>query len=121
MILSIKIFKLKVHAHQENASERERKGGVSALGGHMTRKMWDLIPVLDCSQLLKLCPSQCKLLIYPITTSGPRVDSARRNMSGKSRRGSVDTRRGPSDTGTDRTRAARIILQKYHELIRGLH
>ncbi|XP_056915540.1 glycogenin-1-like [Takifugu flavidus] len=47
----------------------------------MTRKMWDLIPVLDCSQLLKLCPSQCKLLICPITTSGAWVDSARRTMS----------------------------------------
>lgn len=48
--------------------------------------MWDLIPVLDCSQLLKLCPSQCKLLICPTTTSGAWVDSARRTMSGKSRR-----------------------------------
>lgn len=71
-----------------------RAGGVSAVSGHMTRKMWDLIPVLDCSQLVKLCPSQFKLLICPIKTSGPWVDSARRTMSGKSRRCS-DTRRGP--------------------------
>ncbi|CAJ1074377.1 glycogenin-1a [Xyrichtys novacula] len=47
----------------------------------MTRKMWGLIPVLDCSQLLKLCPSQCKLSILPITTPAPRADSPQRTMS----------------------------------------
>ncbi|XP_041668848.1 glycogenin-1a [Cheilinus undulatus] len=47
----------------------------------MTRKMWGLIPVLDCSQLLKLCPSQCKLSIYPFTTPAPRADSPQRTMS----------------------------------------
>ncbi|XP_051252363.1 glycogenin-1a isoform X2 [Dicentrarchus labrax] len=47
----------------------------------MTRKMWGLIPVLDCSQLLKLCPSQCKPFICPITTPGLRLDSTQRTMS----------------------------------------
>lgn len=40
-----------------------------------------MIAVLDCSQLLKLCPSQCKLSILPITTPAPRVDSPQRTMS----------------------------------------
>ncbi|XP_023118277.1 glycogenin-1-like [Amphiprion ocellaris] len=47
----------------------------------MTRKMWGLIPVLDCSQLLRLCPSQCKPYVCPITTPDPRVDSSQRTMS----------------------------------------
>ncbi|XP_056248922.1 glycogenin-1a [Seriola aureovittata] len=47
----------------------------------MTRKMWGLIPVLDCSQLLRLCPSQCKPCAFPITTPDPRVDSPQRTMS----------------------------------------
>lgn len=67
--------------------EGEYKGGVSEVCGHMTRKMWDLIPVLDCSQLLKLCPSQCKPSACPITTPGKRTDSSRRTMSGRTHRG----------------------------------
>uniref|UniRef100_A0A4W6DZQ3 glycogenin glucosyltransferase n=1 Tax=Lates calcarifer TaxID=8187 RepID=A0A4W6DZQ3_LATCA len=47
----------------------------------MTRKMWGLIPVLDCSQLLRLCPSQCKPSVLPITASDPRADSAHRTMT----------------------------------------
>ncbi|KAM9340816.1 glycogenin-1-like isoform 2-T2 [Symphorus nematophorus] len=47
----------------------------------MTRKMWGLIPVLDCSQLLKLCPSQCKPFICPITTPAAPADSPHRTMS----------------------------------------
>ncbi|XP_039992711.1 glycogenin-1a isoform X2 [Xiphias gladius] len=43
----------------------------------MTRKMWDLIPVLGCSQLLRLCPSQCK----PFVSPDPRADSPPRTMS----------------------------------------
>lgn len=108
--LPVKIFNLKVDAY---FTERERRGGVSAVSGHMTRKMWDLIPALDCSQLLKLCPSQCKLLICPITTSGAWVDSARRTMSGKSRRCSErplpDTETRPLRNGPNG--AARIILE----------
>ncbi|XP_075964798.1 glycogenin-1-like [Anarhichas minor] len=47
----------------------------------MTRKMWGLIPVLDCSQLLSLCATQCKPSVCPITTSAPRVDSPLHTMS----------------------------------------
>ncbi|KAM4541665.1 glycogenin-1a [Odontesthes bonariensis] len=47
----------------------------------MTRKMWALIPVSDCSQLLRLCPSQCKPSSCPISTPDPRVDSPQRTMS----------------------------------------
>ncbi|XP_032356128.1 glycogenin-1 isoform X1 [Etheostoma spectabile] len=47
----------------------------------MTRKMWGLIPVLDCSQLLSLCPSQCKPSICPIRTPWPRVDAPHHTMS----------------------------------------
>ncbi|XP_059209514.1 glycogenin-1-like isoform X1 [Centropristis striata] len=48
----------------------------------MTRKMWGLIPVLDCSQLLSLCPSQCKPSVRTIiTTPAPPVDSPPRTMS----------------------------------------
>ncbi|KAM7376133.1 hypothetical protein PAMP_005879 [Pampus punctatissimus] len=47
----------------------------------MTRKMWGLIPVLDCSQLLKLCSSQCKPAVCSITTPDPRADSSQRTMS----------------------------------------
>nr|XP_046268618.1 glycogenin-1-like [Scatophagus argus] len=47
----------------------------------MTRKMWGLIPVLDCSQLLKLCPSQCKPSVWPITSPAPRADPPQRTMS----------------------------------------
>ncbi|XP_029973566.1 glycogenin-1a [Salarias fasciatus] len=43
--------------------------------------MWDLIPALDCSQLLSLCPSQCKPLLFPITTPDPWVDPPKRTMS----------------------------------------
>ncbi|KAK5917222.1 hypothetical protein CgunFtcFv8_012129 [Champsocephalus gunnari] len=42
----------------------------------MTRKMWGLIPVLDCSQLLSLCPSQCKPSI-----ATPKADSPPQIMS----------------------------------------
>ncbi|KAM3594211.1 uncharacterized protein V6R79_004285 [Siganus canaliculatus] len=47
----------------------------------MTRKMWALIPVLDCSQLLKLCPSQCKLSICPITTPASWSDPLKPTMA----------------------------------------
>ncbi|KAM6917339.1 glycogenin-1-like isoform 2-T2 [Lycodopsis pacificus] len=47
----------------------------------MTRKMWGLIPVLDCSQLLSLCATQCKPSVCPITTSAPRVDPPLHTMS----------------------------------------
>ncbi|XP_028995040.1 glycogenin-1-like [Betta splendens] len=43
--------------------------------------MWGLIPVLDCSQLLRFCPSQCKPALCSITTSDPRLDSPLRTMS----------------------------------------
>ncbi|KAK5857672.1 hypothetical protein PBY51_010900 [Eleginops maclovinus] len=42
----------------------------------MTRKMWGIIPVLDCSQLLSLCPSQCKPSI-----ATPKADSPHPTMS----------------------------------------
>ncbi|TMS21049.1 Glycogenin-1 [Larimichthys crocea] len=47
----------------------------------MTRKMWGLIPVLNCSQLLKLCAPQCKPSVCPITTPALRADSPLRTMS----------------------------------------
>ncbi|XP_049452316.1 glycogenin-1-like isoform X1 [Epinephelus fuscoguttatus] len=47
----------------------------------MTRKMWGLIPVLDCSQLLRLCPSQCKPSVRPIATPGPLLDSPHHIMT----------------------------------------
>ncbi|CAN9502448.1 unnamed protein product [Ophioblennius macclurei] len=44
--------------------------------------MWDLIPALDCSQLLLLCPSRCKpLVLLPITTPDPWVDPRPSTMS----------------------------------------
>ncbi|XP_049918174.1 glycogenin-1-like isoform X2 [Epinephelus moara] len=43
--------------------------------------MWGLIPVLDCSQLLRLCPSQCKPSVRPITTPGPLLDSPHHIMT----------------------------------------
>ncbi|KAM6912367.1 glycogenin-1-like [Xenentodon cancila] len=43
--------------------------------------MWGLIPVLDCSQLLRFCPSQCKPSICSIPTAEPRVDPPQRTMS----------------------------------------
>ncbi|XP_034000278.1 glycogenin-1a isoform X1 [Trematomus bernacchii] len=42
----------------------------------MTRKMWGLIPVLDCSQLLSLCPSQ-----YKPSIATPKADSPPHTMS----------------------------------------
>lgn len=66
--------------------ERLNAGGVSCLGGHMTRKMWGFIPVVDCSQLLRFWPSQCKPSASVITTHTLRVDSSQRIMSGKSQR-----------------------------------
>lgn len=72
-----------------------------AASGHMTRKMWDLIiPVLDCSQLLKLCPSQCKPAACPTATPGPCTDGPPRIMAGKTRRGYADTRNRCTATGT---------------------
>lgn len=61
----------------------DNTGGVSAVTGHMTRKMWDFIPVLDCSQLPRLCPSQCQPAAWPVTSSSRREDSCQRVMSGK--------------------------------------
>ncbi|XP_053701587.1 glycogenin-1a [Synchiropus splendidus] len=43
--------------------------------------MWGLIPALDCSQLLGLCPSNWKLSFCSSTTLGPWTDSPRRTMS----------------------------------------
>ncbi|XP_033469870.1 glycogenin-1a isoform X2 [Epinephelus lanceolatus] len=43
--------------------------------------MWGLIPVLDCSQLLRLCPSQCKPSVRPIATPGPLLDSPHHIMT----------------------------------------
>ncbi|XP_004082220.1 glycogenin-1 [Oryzias latipes] len=47
----------------------------------MTRKMWGFIPVVDCSQLLRFWPSQCKPSASVITTHTLRVDSSQRIMS----------------------------------------
>ncbi|KAF7657477.1 hypothetical protein LDENG_00026460 [Lucifuga dentata] len=47
----------------------------------MTRKMWGLIPVLDCYQLFSLCPSQCKPSIWHPSTPRLREDSPQRIMS----------------------------------------
>lgn len=92
---------------RERERDRDRQtdgveaGGVSAVSGHMTRKMWDLIPVLDCSQLLKLCPSQCKPSVCLTATPGPRSDRPQRAMAGKQRAGtSADIRGGLTPTGT---------------------
>ncbi|XP_069008749.1 glycogenin-1a [Embiotoca jacksoni] len=60
---------------------RTNAGGVSPVTSHVTRKMWGLIPVLDCSQLLRLCHSQSKPSLRSITTPDPRVDSPQRTMS----------------------------------------
>lgn len=97
---------------------------MSAVSGHMTRKMWDLIPVLDCSQLLKLCPSQCKPSVCPTATPGPRSDRPQRAMAGKHRAGtSADIRGGLTPTGTrplrnqDRCCAKNCrLLTKYSEI-----
>ncbi|XP_068435957.1 glycogenin-1-like isoform X2 [Clinocottus analis] len=43
--------------------------------------MWDLIPVLDCSQLLSFCAPQCKPSVRPITTPAAREDSPHHTMS----------------------------------------
>lgn len=65
-----------------------------AASGHMTRKMWDLIiPVLDCSQLLKLCPSQCKQpAACPTASPWPRTDGPQHTMAGETRTSLADTR-----------------------------
>ncbi|XP_058471857.1 glycogenin-1-like [Solea solea] len=47
----------------------------------MIRKMWGLIPVLDCSQLLRFCPSQCKTSLVSFTTPDPRADPRHCTMS----------------------------------------
>lgn len=65
-------------------------GGVADVSGHMGRKMWGLIPVFDCSELLLLCPSHCKPAVRPIPTTDSPVDSPRRTMSGKTRRAARD-------------------------------
>lgn len=86
---------------REKCRERAEAGGVPAASGHMTRKMWDLIiPVLDCSQLLKLCPTQCKPAACPTATPGPCTDGPPRIMAGKTRRGYADTRNRCTTTGT---------------------
>ena len=80
----------------------------------MTRKMWGLIPVLDCSQLLKLCPSQYKPSVCPITTPAAQEDPPHHTMTGKKHRRSADTHSRRTDTGTrplrNRTGAARTAL-----------
>lgn len=81
-------------------TQTRTQGGVSAVSSHMTRKMWGLIPVLDCSQLLKLCPLQCKPSVCPITTPAAREDPPHHTMSGKKHRGSADTHSRRTDTGT---------------------
>ncbi|MED6254318.1 Glycogenin-1 [Ataeniobius toweri] len=43
--------------------------------------MWGLIPVFDCSQLLLLCPSQCKPSVRLIPTTDARVLSPQPTMS----------------------------------------
>ncbi|XP_029937618.1 glycogenin-1-like [Myripristis murdjan] len=43
--------------------------------------MWGLIPVLDCSQLLSLCPPHCKPSSRPSRPADPRADSPQRAMS----------------------------------------
>ncbi|TKS86880.1 Glycogenin-1 [Collichthys lucidus] len=43
--------------------------------------MWGLIPVLKCSQLLKLCAPQCKPSVCATTTPALRADSPLRTMS----------------------------------------
>lgn len=70
-------------------------GGVSGVSvGHVTRKMWGLIPVLNCSQLLSLCPSQCKpSRIIRTRTPQARLDAPRSTMSGKNRGESAVPRR----------------------------
>ncbi|XP_071381140.1 glycogenin-1-like isoform X1 [Centroberyx affinis] len=47
----------------------------------MTRNMWDLIPVLNCSQLLSLCPQHSKPSSRPSRPPDPRADSPQRTMS----------------------------------------
>lgn len=93
-----------------------RTGGVSTVTGHMTRKMWGLIPVLDCSQLLSLCPSQ-----YKPSIATPKADSPPQIMSGKILRGSAtltaanwhwNPARFP---GLDRGCASCPVLPKYRE------
>ncbi|XP_056281701.1 glycogenin-1a isoform X2 [Pseudoliparis swirei] len=56
-------------------------GGVSAVTDHVTRKMWGLIPELDCFQLLSSCAEQCKPSVCPITTPAAREDSTHHTMS----------------------------------------
>ena len=111
---------------RERERERERMGGVSAVSGHMTRKMWGLIPVLDCSQLLKLCPSQCKPYICPITTPATRLSSPHGTMAGKAprrlRRHSQPPHWYRNTAAPDRTGAARtaLIFPKHRDFIRRL-
>ncbi|KAM4625403.1 glycogenin-1-like [Polymixia lowei] len=46
----------------------------------MTRNMWDLIPVFDCSQLLNLCQPHDKASDYPSRPPGPGEDAPHRTM-----------------------------------------
>lgn len=80
------------------------RGGVSAVRGHVTRKMLGLIPAFDCSQLLRLCPPHCKPFVCPIPTPAPRVDCPQRIMAGKTQaRLNRPPRRYQNATGPDRT------------------
>ncbi|XP_041828562.1 glycogenin-1a [Melanotaenia boesemani] len=64
--------------YQETANAR----GVSAVSGHVTRKMWALITVLDCSQLLRLLPYAVQTVRQPpVPTLDPQVDSPLSTMS----------------------------------------
>lgn len=69
--------------------------------------MWGLIPVLDCSQLLRFCPSQCKPSASVFATHALRVDSPQRTMSGKTQRarphGGTRTSALPNISGDFRT------------------
>ncbi|KAF0044049.1 hypothetical protein F2P81_003207 [Scophthalmus maximus] len=87
--------------------------------------MWSLIPVLNCAQLLRLCPSQCKPPVVRITTGDPRADSPpqRSTMSGEYHRGPLrqHSHSRHTDTGTptpehshrgaDRTRSSSSLRE----------
>ncbi|MEQ2164677.1 hypothetical protein GOODEAATRI_009149 [Goodea atripinnis] len=81
--------------------------------------MWGLIPVFDCSQLLLLCPSQCKPSVRSIPTTDARVDSPQPTMSGKIKRGSGRSfvRSGASASrplsGPDRSCGDQGVLNSY--------
>lgn len=105
------------------------EGGVAAVSGHMSRKMWGLIPVFDCTQLLLLCPSQCKPSVRDIPTTDSTVDPPQSTMAGEMKHvseGSLAQNR-ISGLPSVRTRAARAAfllllfnLQKYREFLGGV-